>query len=153
MSWFNPVLWRKPPAIFAYAVAILSVTAVVIISRWPALHLQEHPAALFLCAVMISAWLGGAGPGLLATLLSCVAFNYYFLEPLDSFAIKYQEIPRFVIFIVSAVVAASLSAAQRSATESLRSAGDYLTETVKELQRTNDALQAESRATSRKHKD
>jgi len=145
MSWFNPVLWRKPPAIFAYAVAILSVTAVVIISRWPALHLQEHPAALFLCAVMISAWLGGAGPGLLATLLSCVAFNYYFLEPLDSFAIKYQEIPRFVIFIVSAVVAASLSAAQRSATESLRSAGDYLTETVKELQRTNDALQAESR--------
>ena len=138
------MLWRKPPAILAYAVAILSVTAVVIISRWPALHLQQHPAALFLCAVMISAWLGGAGPGLLATLLSCVAFNYYFLEPLYSFAVNYEEIPRFVIFIVSAVVAASLSAAQRSATESLRSAGDYLTETVKELQRTNGALQAES---------
>jgi PAS domain S-box-containing protein len=144
MSRFNPLLWRKPPAILGYAVAILSVMAVVIISRWPALHLQEHPAALFLCAVMISAWLGGAGPGLLATVLSGVAFDYYFLEPLYSFAIKYEEIPRFVIFIVSAVVASSLSAAQRSATESLRSARDYLTETVKELQRTNEALQAES---------
>jgi PAS domain S-box-containing protein len=144
MSRFNPLLWRKPSAIWSYGIAILSVTAVVIISRWPALHLQEHPAALFLCAVMISAWLGGAGPGLLATVLSCVAFNYFFLAPLYSFAIKSQEIPRFVIFIVSAVVASTLSAAQRSATESLRSARDYLTETVKELQRTNDALQTES---------
>jgi PAS domain S-box-containing protein len=145
MSQLNPLLWRKPPAILSYGIAVLSVTATVIISRWPAAHLEAHPAALFLCAVMISAWLGGAGPGLLATVLSCVAFYYYFLEPLYSFAVKPQEIPRFVIFIVSAIVASSLSAAQRSATESLRRARDYLTETVKELQRTNDALQAESR--------
>jgi len=145
MSKFNPLLWRKPSAVWGYGIAILLVTAVLIISRWPASHLQEHPAALFLCAVMISALLGGAGPGLLATVLSCVAFNYYFLEPRYSFAIKSEEMPRFVIFIVSAVVASSLSAAQRSATESLRQARDYLTETVKELQRTNDALQAESR--------
>jgi PAS domain S-box-containing protein len=144
VSKFNPLLWGKPPAIWGYGIAILSVTAVVIVSRWPASHLQEHPAVLFLGAVMISAWLGGAGPGLLATVLACVAFNYYFLEPLNSFAVKSQEIPRFVIFIVSAIVASSLSAAQRSATESLRSARDYLTETVYELQRTNGALQAES---------
>src|ERR1700683_4212937 len=144
MSRFNPLLWRKPPAILGYAVAILSVIAAVIISRWPAVHLQEYPAALFLCAVMISAGLVGAGPEWIATVLSCVAFNYYFLAPVHWFAMKYEEIPRFVIFIVSAVVASSLSAAQRSATESLRSAHDYLTETVKELQRTNHALQAES---------
>jgi PAS domain S-box-containing protein len=144
MSRFNPLLWRKPPAILGYAIAVLSVIAVVIISRWPPSHLQQHPAALFLCAVMISAWLGGAGPGLLATVLSCVAFNYYFLDPLYSFAMKHEEIPRFVIFIVSALVASTLSAAQRSATESLRGARDFLTETVKELQRTNDALQTES---------
>lgn len=109
MSKLNPLLWRKPSAIWGYGVAILLVTAVVIISRWPASHLEEHPAALFLCAVMISAWLGGAGPGLFATLLSCMAFNYYFLEPRYSLAIKSQEIPRFVIFIVSAIVASSLS--------------------------------------------
>jgi PAS domain S-box-containing protein len=145
VSKFNPLLWGKPPAIWGYGIAILSVTSVAIISRWPASHLQEHPAALFLCAVMISAWLGGAGPGLLATVLSCVAFNYFFLQPLYSFAVKSEEIPRFVIFTVSAVVAAALSAAQRNATESLRSARDFLTETVKEVQRTNDALQAESR--------
>jgi C4-dicarboxylate-specific signal transduction histidine kinase len=143
MARFNPVLWRKPPAIWGYGIAILLVTAAVIISRWPALHLQSAPSSLFLCAVMFSAWLGGVGPGMLATVLSCLAFNYYFLEPLYSFAVKSEEIPRFVIFAVSSLVAGSLSAAQRSATESLQRARDYLKETVKELQRTNEALQAE----------
>jgi PAS domain S-box-containing protein len=145
MSKFNPLLWRKPSAIWVYGIAVLLVTAAVIISRWPALHLETAPASLFLCAVMISAWLGGVGPGLLAIVLSCFAFNHYFLEPLYSFTVRSEEIPRFVIFAMSAIVAGSLSAAQRSAADSLRRARDYLTETVKELQRTNEALQAESR--------
>jgi PAS domain S-box-containing protein len=145
MSKFNPLLWRKPPAIWDFGIAVLSVIAALLIARWPPLHLEGAPASLFLCAVVMSAWLGGVGPGLLALVLSCLAFNYYFLEPRYSFAMKSDEIPRFVVFAVSALVAGSLSAAQRSATESLRSARDYLTETVKELQRTNDALQTESR--------
>jgi len=145
VSKFNPLLWRKPPAIWGYAVAIVSVTMAVTISRWPAMHLETVPASLFLLAVMISSWLGGVGPGLLAILLSCLAFNYYALQPVHSLAIKSEEMPRFVIFGLAALIAGSLSAAQRSVTESLRNARDYLTETVKELQRTNDALQDESR--------
>jgi hypothetical protein len=31
-----------------------------------ALHLEAAPVSLFLCAVMLSAWFGGVGPGLLA---------------------------------------------------------------------------------------
>jgi PAS domain S-box-containing protein len=46
---------------------------------------------------------------------------------------------------VSAVFVGSLSVAQRRATESLRSARDDLKVTVRELQNTNEALQAESR--------
>src|ERR1700722_2594265 len=145
MSRFNPLLWSKPRVISSYGAAVLSVMAALLLSRWPALHLETAPASLFLCAVMFSAWLGGVGPGLLATVLSCLAFNYYFLAPVYSFAVKSAELPRLVVFAVSALIAGSLSAAQRSATESLRSARDYLTETVKELQRTNLALQAESR--------
>jgi len=145
MSKFNPLVWRKPSAIWDYGLAILLVTAAVIISRWPVLHLEAGPASVFLCAIMISAWLGGFGPGLLAIVLSCLAFNYYFLAPLYSFAVDSENIPRFVIFNISGVIAGSLSAAQRRATQSLRRARDVLTETVKELQRTNEALQAESR--------
>jgi C4-dicarboxylate-specific signal transduction histidine kinase len=145
----NRLLGPKARVISGYGIAVLSVAAALIISRWPAFHLETAPASLFLCAVMFSGWLGGVGPGLLATALSSLAFNYYFLEPLYSFAVKSEELPRFVIFSGSAVVAGALSAAQRSANESLRRARDDLRKTVQELKSTNEALQAES--LERKH--
>jgi C4-dicarboxylate-specific signal transduction histidine kinase len=115
----------------------------------PAFHLEAAPVSLFLCAIMFTAWFGGVGPGLLATALSALAFNYYFLPPMHSLAPKTAEIPRIVIFTVSALIVGLLSAAQRSATESLRRARDDLRGTVQELQRSNEALQAES--LERKH--
>jgi len=66
-----------------------------------------------------------------------------------SLTAKPEEIPRFVIFMVSTLFVGALSAAQRSATESLRRARDDLKETVQELQTTNEALHAES--LERKH--
>jgi len=144
MSRSNPLLWPKPPLIWAYGIAVLSVTGALIISRSQALHLESAPVSLFLCAVMLSSWFGGAGPGLLATTLSSLAFYYYFLHPMHSLAAKPEEIPRFVAFTVSALFVGSLSAAQRSATESLRRARDDLKGTVQELQKTNNALDAES---------
>jgi hypothetical protein len=62
MPTSNPLLWPKPPAIWSYWIAVFSVGAALIISRWPALHLQDAPVSLFLCAVIFSAWFGGVGP-------------------------------------------------------------------------------------------
>jgi C4-dicarboxylate-specific signal transduction histidine kinase len=135
--------------IWGYGIAVLSVTTALIIARLPAFHLEAAPVSLFLCAIMFTAWFGGVGPGLLATALSALAFNYYFLPPMHSLAPKTAEIPRIVIFTVSALIVGLLSAAQRSATESLRRARDDLRGTVQELQRSNEALQAES--LERKH--
>jgi C4-dicarboxylate-specific signal transduction histidine kinase len=149
MSRFNPLVWPKPPGIWSYGIGVLSVAAALAISRLPAVHLQDAPVSLFLCAVILSAWFGGIGPGLLATALSALAFNYYFLPPIHSLGPKPDEIPRLVIFTVSALFVGSLSAAQRSAVESLRRVRDDLRKTVQELQSTNEALQAES--LERKH--
>jgi PAS domain S-box-containing protein len=144
MSRSNPLLWLKPPGIRGYGIAALSVAAALTVSRLPAIHLQDAPVSLFLCAVILSAWFGGVGPGLVATALSSLAFNYYFLPPIYSLGPKPDEIPRLVIFMMSALFVGSLSAAQRRATESLRRARDDLKETVRELQGANEALQAES---------
>jgi PAS domain S-box-containing protein len=141
----NPLLWRKAPAIWSYWIAVFSVAATLIISRWPVLHLREAPVSLFLCAVILSAWFGGVGPGTLATALSVLAFYYYFLPPTHSLDAKPGEIPRLAVFVASALFVGSLSAAQRSATESLRRARDDLKGTVQKLQTTNEALQAASR--------
>jgi C4-dicarboxylate-specific signal transduction histidine kinase len=140
----NPLLRRKPPAIWSYGIAVLSVSAALIISQWPASHLQTAPVSLFLCAVIFSAWFGGVGPGLLATALSALAFYYYFLPPTYSLVAKPGEIPRLVIFVVSTLFVGSLTAAQRGVTESLRRARDELKGTVQDLRKSNEALQAES---------
>jgi PAS domain S-box-containing protein len=145
----NPLLWSKPPAIWGYGIAVLSVAGALIISQLPAMHLQDAPVSLFLCAVLVSAWFGGIGPGLLATALSALAFNYYFLPPIHSLGPKADEIPRLVVFTISALFVGSLSAAERSTTESLKRTRDDLRKTVQELQRSNEALQTES--LERKH--
>src|SRR6202166_4448941 len=149
MARSNPLLWPKPTAIWSYWIAVVSVAAALVISRLPAVHLQDAPVSLFLCAVILSAWFGGVGPGLLATALSALAFYYYFLPPIYSLGAKPGEIPRLVIFTVSALFVGSLSAAERSAIESLERARDDLKGIVQELQRSNEALQAES--LERKH--
>ena len=149
MARLNPLLWPKLPAIWSYWIAIVSVAAALIISRWPTLHLQDAPVSLFLCAVILTAWFGGLWPGLLAMTLSALAFYYYFLPPIYSLNGKPEEIPRFAIFMVSAVFVGSLTVAQRDATESLRRARDDLKGTVQELQRTNEVLQAASRERDR----
>jgi C4-dicarboxylate-specific signal transduction histidine kinase len=149
MSMSNPVLWPKTRVIWGYGIALLSVYTALLISRWPPLRLETAPVSLFLGAIMFSAWFGGLGPGLLATALSSLAFDYYFLPPIYSLVAKPGEIPRLVIFTVSALFVGSLSAAQRGATESLRRARDDLRGTVQELQKTNEALHVES--LERKH--
>jgi DNA-binding NtrC family response regulator len=119
---------------------VLSVCAALFISRWPVFHLESAPVSLLLCAVMLSAWFGGAGPGLLSVLLSAFGFYFSFLPPVDSFAAKPDQVARFLVFIVSSFFVGSLSAAQRRAAESLRRTRDDLRETVKKLEQTNDSL-------------
>ncbi len=136
--------WSKPPVILSYGVAALSVAVALIIARVLDTHLVSAPASLFLCAIMFSAWYGGDRPGLFAVALSLLAFVHYFVTPIYSLSLPINEIPRVVIFLLSALFVGSLSSAQRSATQSLRIARDDLSRTVQELRRTNEALQMEN---------
>ena len=149
MSMSNPFLWPKAREIWSYAIAVISVALALAIAQWPPLRLETAPVSLFLGAIMITAWYGGLGPGLVATALSSLAFDYYFLPPIYSLVAKPGEIPRLIVFALSAVFVGALSAAQRSATESLKRTRDDLKEKVQELERSHDALYAES--LERKH--
>jgi PAS domain S-box-containing protein len=134
----------KPSVFLSYGVAVLSVSAALIIALWMESVLQSAAhVSLFLCAVMLSTWFGGVRPGLLAIALSVLAFAYI-LPPNYSLAVETREIPRLLIFGLSALLVGSVSAALRSKAESLTHARDILNETVQELKRTNVALQAEN---------
>src|SRR5438309_9271193 len=128
------LLWRQnKQSLRNYTVAVVSVAVALGIMRLPIVHLQGAIVSLFLCAVMLSAWLGGVGPGLLAAGLCAAAFAYYFLSPVHSLVVAAEETPRFVIFVLAAVLVGSLSAAQRRSMQSLRKTEEALRETQSEL--------------------
>ena len=107
-------------------------------------HLSP-PFALFLFAIMFSGWFGGFGPALLAITLSVFVFDYCFLRPgTHSLLPEPNNLPRLVLLAVAAVMVGMMSAAQRSATQSIRKARDDLAAKVQELNRINDSLNAEN---------
>jgi C4-dicarboxylate-specific signal transduction histidine kinase len=143
VSRLNRILSFKPSRTWSYGFAVLSIALALIISRWATPYIG-FPGTLFLCVVVLSAWYGGVGPGLLATVLSSLAFHYSFLHPIYPSGLKPRETPRILMYIASNLLIGLLSAAQRHAKESLRLARDDLKHSVQDLQKANEALQAES---------
>jgi PAS domain S-box-containing protein len=113
-------LWRYGFAVLAVGVA-LAVTAS---SAW--LGLAEPPVAAFLAAILLSGWYAGAGPVALATLLSILVFDFFFVPPVHHLDLLRWPDPRLVWFLLFAILAASFSAARRRSAELLRRARDEL---------------------------
>jgi signal transduction histidine kinase len=132
----------RPSAGFRYGAAGLAVTISLAVAELLNAYMHtESYASSFLCAVMFAAWYGGVGAGLLALTLSVLAFDYFALAPRYSFEIESTEIPRLVILAVAEIFVILLSAAQRSAADSLRRTRDELRGRVHELADVNQELQ------------
>ena len=59
---------------------------------------------LFFAAVAVSAGLSGFWAGLLATILSALVCDYFFLTPFHSFAVASSDLPLLVLFIFAAAL-------------------------------------------------
>jgi phosphoglycerate-specific signal transduction histidine kinase len=88
---------------------------------------------------MVSAWFGGIRSAITSIVLSFAAFDFYFVTPLG-WSIARAEVPRALIFALSATVVGWLSAEQRRTTESLRHARDNLIAENRERERAEVAL-------------
>jgi two-component system sensor histidine kinase KdpD len=64
---------------------------------------------IYLLPIMISTVLWGLTPGVLASLLAFLAFNYYFIEPYHTFQVhSTQDLITLIIFLIVAVVMSQL---------------------------------------------
>ena len=130
-------------AVVRYAVAVLCVTAAVILALWLR-PVVLGGAQLLLVAILITGWVSGLRPALVAWGLAMLAFDYYFTPPFDSLKIEVAEAPRLMLFVLVAAFMATMSAARRRAENSLRSAREELEVRVRDrtadLQRTNERL-------------
>jgi hypothetical protein len=135
----------KWPVILDYGIACATpALAVVLDVSFSRLWGIDPPASVFLCGILIVAWVSGPGPALLATALTVLAFDYFLMQPIYSFSLEFKEFPRLALLTIVALFMVSLSAAQRRATASLRRARDEQREMVQELRKLNEALRVEN---------
>src|SRR6266481_3096054 len=114
-------------AISRYGIAVLSVALALGASHLAVVFLDTEPfAGLFLCAIMFVGWFAGSGPGLFATALALLVFDYFLVPPVNSFALEITEVPRLAVVAVAALFVNLLTAAQRTSAKSLRRSRDEL---------------------------
>lgn len=120
MSKARQNLFAERSSFARYGVAILAVALTLLIKLlMDPLIVQDTPFRLFLAAVVVAAWFGGLGPGLLATALVVPIVDYLFLEPVGAFTsldIKALPLGLFVFegVLISFVVTALLAARHRA---------------------------------------
>src|SRR5437879_1008209 len=94
-----------------YAVAVLATAAALLI-RWPLWPVLGNavPHMTFFPAVMLAAYCGGFGPGLLATLLSAAAANYFLTQQLASFQVtSVNDVAALILFVLVGTIISGLS--------------------------------------------
>jgi K+-sensing histidine kinase KdpD len=75
---------RSLPLRYGIAVASIALASGLKLLLDP-LMTDPSPFLLLLGAIMIAAWFGGLGPGLLATVLGAMSADFLFLAPVGSF--------------------------------------------------------------------
>jgi two-component system, LuxR family, sensor kinase FixL len=130
------------PRVGRYGLAVVSVGAALLITR----SLQKYTdiTPLFYAAIVITAWFGGRGPGLLAVVLAELSIDYYLVEPLYTLRLGLKPATFLVVFGFLAMLTSWMSSKRRQAEEALRQARDELDlrvqERTKELRQANETL-------------
>src|SRR5215212_4689843 len=113
--------WREPRSwLVRYGAAVVVTGLAVVLQEllfgWSREDPNITPFLTFFGAVMVGAWFGGLGPGLLATALSAMLSWYLFLYPQDSIVIdRFGQGFRLIIFVSEGVLISSLVGAVHSA--------------------------------------
>ena len=112
-TWTSPM---KHTPLLRYGIAVLAVAAVILLKLLLSpLIVHQSPFLLLAAAVIVGAWFGGFGPGVLATLLSALAANYLFLEPIGSFTGLSAGFLPFTLFVLQGLLISALVEALHSA--------------------------------------
>lgn len=135
---------RSPVIRYAIAIVTVALAGSVALLIPPAADPSHF--TLFFAAVMGSAWYGGHGPGILATILSALFLDYFLIGP-NSLTLDWGALLRLSVFLLVALVTSSLTAGRKRAEEALRRAHGELERRVQErtaeLAKANESLRAE----------
>jgi K+-sensing histidine kinase KdpD len=130
-----PTLLKRPP-VQRYGLAVVSFAVALGAALWlNRYNVRDVEFPLFLLAIAVSAWYAGPAPGILTLLLSSLAFNYFYTEPLYSFYVARVDVPYLVIFILFASLVTWFSTVRRRVEQQLLQSNDRLGKEVAERTR------------------
>jgi signal transduction histidine kinase len=141
LAYWNQEFQRIHSPILRYGFSVVSVGMALGVA-FALQHYQFRDVELpvLTLAIAFTTWYAGAGPSVLAVLLSSAFFDYFFIEPLYSFDISSRDLPYFFIFVAWAVIVASFSAVRRRIEDSLRQARDNLQVEVEQRRLREDEI-------------
>lgn len=87
---------------------------------------------LFLFAAAITSWYAGGGAAVLALVLLCISFDYFFVEPLYTLAVSRSDIPYFIAFAAFALLVTWFASVRRRVERELLKSRDELKREVAE---------------------
>ncbi|PSB67651.1 histidine kinase, partial [filamentous cyanobacterium CCP1] len=92
-----------------YGIAIASTAIAILLRRWLDPFLAGSFGSFFYLAVIVSTWYGGFKPGIVATILSALAINYFFTPPINQFGLEQTvDIVRLAVFLFVSLTIAAL---------------------------------------------
>ena len=95
--------WRR------YIMPLVAVGLASLAHVWLQEYTEQTVLIFYFGAVIFTAWYGGLVPGLLATVLSVLAANYFVLEPVYSFRTDFSGLIALSLFGTFAALASVLS--------------------------------------------
>jgi signal transduction histidine kinase len=118
-----------------YGVALLTTTLVTLLTLLLHPYLRHGVMVMFFASVMISAWIGGLGPGLVASVLAVLVSQFFLFPPVYSFAVANEDdrVQIFIFFVVTILVSGLTHKQKKTVGE--------LTRSQKELQALTEALE------------
>ena len=109
---------------------------------------DSDPFLFFAPGVVFSAWYGGLGPGLVATVAGAAAARCFLSDPHGLFSIASADVPKLVVFLVAGTQISCLSGALRLANvraeadaRAARHGESLLAKAKRELQAAHDELE------------
>ncbi len=126
-------------SILPYGTAVLVVVFALLITMliWPLIKPLASP--LFLAAIMVTAWRGGRVPGLLATILSGLSLDYFFVPPQYHLGGSWEDISRLIVLAIEGLVISLLIASRREAGDEIIRSREHLRALSVHLQSVREA--------------
>jgi signal transduction histidine kinase len=116
-----------------YAFAVLCTAAATILAVLLRSLFAHGILSFYLIAVMASAWVGGLWPGLLATALSVMSMDYFFMAPTLTLAVQSaDDMAEIVVFSLVAVAIGVLQTSQKKARSDLVALNEKLEDRIRE---------------------